>query len=106
MGKLRAPMRTSTGLEPGSTPGSSSLMCSAALGARVIATCDAFAAMTSPRPHAAQLPIPKAVAELRRCAGTQFDPAVVDALSELVVELLWPSNLSGAAASGVGSARD
>jgi diguanylate cyclase (GGDEF)-like protein len=76
------------------------------LGARVIATCDAFAAMTSPRPHAAQLPIPKAVAELRRCAGTQFDPAVVDALSELVVELLWPSNLSGAAASGVGSARD
>ena len=71
------------------------------LGARIIAACDAFVAMTSPRPHAEQRTIPKAVAELRRCAGTQFDPTVVDALSELVVELVWPRDPAMvAAASG------
>ena len=47
--------------------------------------------MTSVRPYAEQRSVPEAVAELRRGAGTQFDPAVVDALSELVVELLWPT---------------
>jgi diguanylate cyclase (GGDEF)-like protein len=60
------------------------------LGARVIAVCDAFTAMTAPRPYAAQQTLPEAVAELRRCAGGQFDPTVVDALSELVVDLVWP----------------
>jgi two-component system, cell cycle response regulator len=60
------------------------------LGARIIAVCDAFVAMTSPRPHAVQRTIPQAVAELRHCAGAQFDPAAVDALAELVVEQLWP----------------
>ena len=47
--------------------------------------------MTSPRPCAPRRSVPEAVAELRRNAGTQFDPAVVDAFSELVVELVWPS---------------
>ena len=47
--------------------------------------------MTSARPYAEQRTIPEAVAELRRGAGTQFDAAVVDAFSELVVELLWPT---------------
>jgi diguanylate cyclase (GGDEF)-like protein len=61
------------------------------LGARVIAVCDAFTAMTSPRAHAPQRTIPEAVAELRRAAGSQFDPAVVNALSELAVELIWPT---------------
>ena len=60
------------------------------LGARIIAACDAFVAMTSPRPHAAQRTIPQAIAELRRCAGAQFDPAVVDALCELAVQQPWP----------------
>jgi two-component system cell cycle response regulator len=60
------------------------------LGARVIAVCDAFTAMTAPRPYAAQKTLPEALAELRRCAGGQFDPTVVDALSELVVDLVWP----------------
>jgi HD-GYP domain-containing protein (c-di-GMP phosphodiesterase class II) len=46
--------------------------------------------MTSPRPHAAQRTIPQAIAELRRCAGAQFDPAVVDALCELAVQQPWP----------------
>jgi two-component system, cell cycle response regulator len=62
------------------------------LGARIIAVCDAFTAMTSPRPHATQRTIADAIAELRHCATTQFDPTVVDILSQLVVELVWPSH--------------
>jgi diguanylate cyclase (GGDEF)-like protein len=61
------------------------------LGARVIAVCDAFTAMTSPRPYAPQLTVPQALVELRQGAGSQFDPTVVDALSELAVELIWPT---------------
>ena len=64
------------------------------LGARIIAVCDAFTAMTSPRSYAAQLTLSEAVAELRRRAGTQFDPAVVDAFSEMVAELVWPHDRS------------
>jgi hypothetical protein len=62
--------------------------------------------MTSVRPYCEQRTIPEAVAELRRGAGTQFDAAVVDALSELVVELLWPTAAApaGAAASPTGPA--
>jgi diguanylate cyclase (GGDEF)-like protein len=69
------------------------------LGARVIAVCDAFTAMTSPRSYAAELSVAAAVAELRRAAGTQFDQVVVDALAELVVEQLWPHDRSPADAS-------
>jgi diguanylate cyclase (GGDEF)-like protein len=69
------------------------------LGARIIAVCDAFAAMTFPRPYAAQLTVPDAVAELCRCAATQFDPAVVDALSNLVMGLEWPPQRSHANAN-------
>ena len=50
------------------------------LAARIIAVCDAFSAMTSPRPYRLQVTRDGALAELRRCAGTQFDPAVVEAL--------------------------
>jgi two-component system, cell cycle response regulator len=75
------------------------------LGARIIAVCDAFTAMTSPRPHAAQRTIGEAIAELRQRANTQFDPAVVDVLSELVVELVWPSEPSTAIASNLDPVR-
>ena len=50
------------------------------LGARVIAACDAFHAMTSDRPYRSALPREDAIDELHRCAGSQFDPAVVGAL--------------------------
>jgi diguanylate cyclase (GGDEF)-like protein/putative nucleotidyltransferase with HDIG domain len=50
------------------------------LGARIVAACDAFHAMTSDRPYRKALPREEAVAELQRCSGTQFDPAVVEAL--------------------------
>jgi HD-GYP domain-containing protein (c-di-GMP phosphodiesterase class II) len=46
----------------------------------VIATCDAFHAMTSNRSYRKALGHDEAVRELRDNAGTQFDPLVVDAL--------------------------
>ena len=54
------------------------------LGARVVAVCDAFAAMTSERPHRAARGESDAMAELRRCAGSQFDPVVVEAFLRVV----------------------
>jgi HD-GYP domain-containing protein (c-di-GMP phosphodiesterase class II) len=48
------------------------------LGARIIAVADAFQAMVSARPYRKGRPVEEALAELRRCRGTQFDPFVVD----------------------------
>ena len=48
------------------------------LGSRIIAVCDAFDAMTTDRPYREAMDEPSAVSELRRCAGTQFDPDVVE----------------------------
>jgi HD-GYP domain-containing protein (c-di-GMP phosphodiesterase class II) len=48
--------------------------------ARIVCTCDAWSAMTTDRSYRRALAHDDAVAELRRCAGTQFDPRVVDAL--------------------------
>ncbi len=50
------------------------------LGARIVCACDAFHAMTSDRPYSKARSPEDAAAEMRRCAGTQFDPRVVDAL--------------------------
>jgi hypothetical protein len=49
------------------------------LGARIIAVGDAFDAMTTRRPYRPARPWAEAMAELRRCAGTQFDPGAVTA---------------------------
>jgi HD-GYP domain-containing protein (c-di-GMP phosphodiesterase class II) len=54
------------------------------LGARILMVCDAFDAMISQRAYRGALPVPEALAELGRCAGTQFDPAVVEALDRLI----------------------
>ena len=48
--------------------------------ARIVCACDAFSAMTTDRPYRKALSDAEALAELQRCSGTQFDPAVVDAL--------------------------
>ena len=48
-------------------------------GARIIAVCDAYAAMTSDRPYQVAFSHETACHELRENAGTQFDPVVVDA---------------------------
>jgi diguanylate cyclase (GGDEF)-like protein len=48
--------------------------------ARIIAAADAYATMTADRPYSPARTADEATAELRRSAGTHFDPAVVDAL--------------------------
>jgi HD-GYP domain-containing protein (c-di-GMP phosphodiesterase class II) len=49
------------------------------LGARIVAVCDAFSAMCERRPYGNVLTEAEALAELRRCSGSQFDPQVVRA---------------------------
>jgi diguanylate cyclase (GGDEF)-like protein len=49
-------------------------------GARIIAVCDAYDAMVTDRPYRDGMSRDAAVLELRRCAGTQFDPDVVGQL--------------------------
>jgi HD-GYP domain-containing protein (c-di-GMP phosphodiesterase class II) len=56
------------------------------LAARIVAACDAFEAMTTTRPYREARTAEAALAELERCSGTQFDPAVVDVLVVLVRE--------------------
>jgi two-component system cell cycle response regulator len=50
------------------------------LALRIVAVCDAFEAMISKRTYREAMSVGDALAELRRCSGTQFDPAVVEAL--------------------------
>jgi HD-GYP domain-containing protein (c-di-GMP phosphodiesterase class II) len=54
------------------------------IGARVLAVTDAFDAMTSDRPYGAAMRVEDAVAELRRCAGSQFDEVVVEAFARVL----------------------
>ena len=54
--------------------------------ARICSACDAFSAMTSDRSYRRAMPVEDAVAELRRCSGTQFDPAVVATLVSVIEE--------------------
>ena len=48
--------------------------------ARIVTTCDAFSAMTTDRSYRKAMSREQALAELRRCAGTHFDPGVVAAV--------------------------
>ncbi len=50
----------------------------------IVSACDAFSAMTTHRPYRRALSLDEAIQELRRNSGTQFAPAVVDALVELI----------------------
>lgn len=52
------------------------------LGSRIISVSVTFAALTSKRPYRPARSPEEALAELRRCAGSQFDPRVVEALAE------------------------
>jgi diguanylate cyclase (GGDEF)-like protein len=54
------------------------------LGSRIILACDALHAMTSDRPYRRALPREVALGELRKHAGTQFDPRVIEALLAVV----------------------
>ncbi|WP_432253146.1 HD-GYP domain-containing protein [Streptomyces sp. HNM1019] len=57
--------------------------------ARVVAVADAFDAMTSTRTYSRARPVPTAVEELRRCAGSQFDPRMVRALTRALDRHGW-----------------
>ena len=55
------------------------------LGARIVAVCDAYHAMLAPdRSYGTPRSRREALDELQRCAGSQFDPEVVDALCALL----------------------
>jgi diguanylate cyclase (GGDEF)-like protein len=56
------------------------------LGSRIISVCDAFHAMTTDRTYRPAVAEEAAVAELRRCAGTQFDPQVVELFCAALAE--------------------
>ncbi len=60
---------------------------------RILAIADAYDAMTNDRPYRRALPAEQAIAELQRCAGTQFDPALVDVFCHLMSS---PQHLLGA----------
>jgi putative nucleotidyltransferase with HDIG domain len=57
--------------------------------ARVVAVADAFDAMTSTRSYRRARPVAAALAELERCAGSQFDPRMVAALARALERCGW-----------------
>ena len=57
------------------------------IGARIISACDAYDSMRSAQPYRRPRNRAQALAELRRCAGSQFDPEVVIALRAEIEEL-------------------
>ena len=61
------------------------------LGARIISVCDAFDAMVSDRPYRGGRSTAEALEELRKHAGTQFDPAVVEAFEQAVRDHRTPN---------------
>ncbi len=64
--------------------------------ARILAVVDSFDAMTSDRPYRAALPAERAIEELDRCSGTQFDPDVALAFLEA-----WESGALAATAAAL-----
>lgn len=68
--------------------------------ARVLSVADAFDAMTSDRSYRGARPVPEAVAELRKWAGKQFDPAFVDAFVAAIERDGWSPPDGGIPAGG------
>jgi two-component system cell cycle response regulator len=54
------------------------------IGSRIVSACDAFDAMVTNRPYREAVDLPQALEELKRCAGSQFDPTVVTALTTVL----------------------
>jgi HD-GYP domain-containing protein (c-di-GMP phosphodiesterase class II) len=66
------------------------------LEARVVSACDAYHAMISDRAYHAGMSVDEALAELKRCAGSQFDPEVVRALCAAVLRGTEPEGAPSA----------
>jgi two-component system, cell cycle response regulator len=60
------------------------------LGSRIVSVCDTFDAMTTTRAYRGARPVEEALVELDRCAGSQFDPAVVAAFVAVLAEQRRP----------------
>ena len=73
--------------------------------ARAMAVADAYDAMSCRRPYRAALNYPECRAELERCRGTQFEPAVTDAflavLDELAERKTWAESVAESAAARI-----
>jgi diguanylate cyclase (GGDEF)-like protein len=67
------------------------------LGARIITICDSFRAMLDVRAYKPAMALDDALAELRRCAGSQFDPALVDVFCRIVTDRTAIERLRSAA---------
>jgi two-component system, cell cycle response regulator len=66
------------------------------LGSRIIAVCDAFSAMVSDRAYRPGMPVAQAIAELRRCSGTQFHAEIVDAFCAMLKQPDQANNATAA----------
>ncbi|MSR17560.1 MAG: HD-GYP domain-containing protein [Phycisphaerales bacterium] len=62
--------------------------------ARIIAVADAYDAMVSDRPYRKAMGHEAALAEVRACSGTQFDPALASAFAEIDFEMINESDLA------------
>jgi diguanylate cyclase (GGDEF)-like protein len=65
------------------------------IGSRIVLVADAFDAMTTDRCYRGAMPVEAALAELRRCSGLQFDPAVVAALERSLASPSVPLPVAG-----------
>ncbi|MDD5762979.1 MAG: response regulator [bacterium] len=64
------------------------------LASRIMAIADTFDAMTSTRAYRKALPVADAIAEVRRCSGTQFDPDIVPAFLACQSKIVIPGDVS------------
>lgn len=64
------------------------------LASRIMTIADTFDAMTSTRAYRKALPVVDAIAEIRRCSGTQFDPAIVPAFLACHSKIVIPADVN------------
>ncbi|HEX7523120.1 MAG TPA: HD domain-containing phosphohydrolase [Candidatus Deferrimicrobium sp.] len=64
------------------------------LASRIMTIADTFDAMTSTRAYRKALPVTDAIAEIRRCSGTQFDPDIVPAFLACQPRIVIPGDVS------------
>ena len=58
------------------------------MGSRILAISDSYDSMTRPHTQRPAMPPVHAISEIERCSGTQFDPRVVEALGEVLVDVI------------------